>query len=163
VNLGIYAGAIMAGVAADNMRRVQIGGVIKPAALLTLDDLDQRSVAFRYASGLKASFISDLGGFDNTTAAQRELAQRASILGAMCEDAETQWLKGEPLDRNAYLATVNCQKRVLTEIGMERRQKDVTPALGQYLALKANSKYESEPLSSPSDDAGIADDPQDGE
>jgi len=121
---------------------VRASGVTKAVRLMTLDDLDQRSTACRYALGLKAGFISDLGGADNTTVAQRELAQRASILGAVLEDMETKWLSGEAVEFGQYSALVNCQRRVLADIGLERRQKDVTPALGQYLAIKANKEDE---------------------
>jgi hypothetical protein len=119
---------------------VRAEGVIKPVRLMTLDDLDRRSTTCRYALGLKDGFISDLGGVDNTTVAQRELAQRASILGAVIEDAETKWLRGDPVEFGQYCALVNCQRRVLADIGLERRQRDITPSLGQYLTVKKADK-----------------------
>jgi hypothetical protein len=114
--------------------------VTTPARLLTLDDLDRRSTACRYALALKDGFVSDLGGFDNTTVAQRELAQRASILGAMLEDTEVKWLRGDPIQLGEYCTLVYAQRRVLSDIGLERRQRDVTPALSQYLAVKVDKK-----------------------
>jgi hypothetical protein len=39
-----------------------------------------------------------------------------------------------------YCALVNCQRRVLADIGLERRQRDITPSLGQYLTVKKADK-----------------------
>ena len=79
-----------------------------------------------------------MGGEENTTRAQRELAQRASILGAVLEDMEIRWLRGEAVEFGQLCALVNCQRRVLADIGLERRQRDVTPSLSQYLTVKAD-------------------------
>jgi hypothetical protein len=112
---------------------------VKTVRFLTLDDLDRRTSASRYAVGLRDGLISDMGGDDVATNGQRELAQRAATLGAMCEDREAKWLKGEPVELAEYCTMVNAQRRVLADIGLERRAKNVTPDLSQYLVhVKAN-------------------------
>jgi hypothetical protein len=97
--------------------------------LLTLADLDSRTRAAKHALELRDGFLSDLGGADYASTAKRELAQRASILGAMLEDQEARWLRGDGTDLAEYCTLVNAQRRVLSDIGLERRQRDVTPPL----------------------------------
>ena len=114
------------------------GGV--KTRLLTLADLDSRTRACRHALDLRANFLSDLGGEDRTSVAQRELAQRASILGAMLEDVEARWLRGDTVELPEYATLVNAQRRVLSDVGLERRMRDTTPNLSSYLQLKAAEK-----------------------
>jgi hypothetical protein len=100
--------------------------------LLTLDALDHRTLAARFARDLLRAITSDLGGEEALTAAQRELAQRAALLGAMCGDYEARWLSGDPIPLTDLLASVNVQRRCLSALGMERKARDVT-SLGAIL------------------------------
>lgn len=100
--------------------------------LLTLSDLDRRTRAAQQALALRGSFLSDLGGEDRVSAAQRELAQRGAILGAMLEDQEARWLSGGSVDLGEYCTLVNAQRRILADIGLERVPRDVTN-LDSYL------------------------------
>ena len=86
----------------------------------------------------------DLGGADRLTTAQRQLVQRASFLAVQLEDFEVRYSLGESIEVGAYLATVNCQRRVLECIGLERRQRDVSPSLTAYLAEKADEAAEAD-------------------
>src|SRR4051812_31659349 len=106
--------------------------------LLTLNALDQRTSAARLARDLVSAITSDLGGQGAVTAAQRQLIQRAAILGAVCEDLETRWIAGDPLPAQEYLAGINTQRRCLMALGLERRARDVTLTLDQYLRSRAN-------------------------
>ena len=76
-------------------------------------------------------------GSDRATVAQQELAQRGAILGAMIEDQEARWLRGDGVDLAEYCTLVNAQRRVLADIGLERRARDVTPSLDGYLEAVA--------------------------
>ena len=101
--------------------------------LLTLKDLDSRTRATRQALALRDGFLSDLGGGDRASVAQQELAQRGAILGVMIEDQEARWLRGDGVELAEYCTLVNAQRRVLADIGLERRARDVTPSLHGYL------------------------------
>jgi hypothetical protein len=92
---------------------------------MSLGDLDRRTTAYRNAERLFADLLSDLGGEDHASTAQRELAHRASVLGAIIQDAEVRYLKGEPVDLNAHLASINSYRRVLATLGLERRARPV--------------------------------------
>jgi hypothetical protein len=100
--------------------------------LKTLEALDNRTYAARKAFDIMGALLSDLGGLENTSAAEQQLVQRASVLAARIEDAECRWLEGADINVNEHLAAVNCQRRVLEVLGLKRRARDVT-SLGEIL------------------------------
>ena len=55
----------------------------------------------------------------------------------MLEDQEARYLSGNGVDLGEYCTLVNAQRRVLSDIGLERRVRDVTPKLSDYLEAKA--------------------------
>jgi hypothetical protein len=97
----------------------------KLRGLRTLDDLDARTSGYRRARELISGIEADLGGADQLTTGQHQLAQRASMYGALIESYEVQWLESRVVDPNWFAAT-NAQRRVLRDLGLERRAKDVT-------------------------------------
>jgi hypothetical protein len=91
----------------------------KPASngklrLMTLHDLDGRTLASRRAKELITTIEDDLGG--DLTVSQRQLVQHAAILGAMIESLAARWLLGEPIDQNTYAMLINAQRRVLAAL-----------------------------------------------
>jgi hypothetical protein len=120
----------------------QPNGKTKPKAkrkflIKTFEDLDGRTRAVRAARDLHHGFLSDLGGADYVTTAQRELSQRAACLGAALEDLEAAMLGGDEISLSDYTTMVNAQRRVLSDIGLERRAHDITaraPSVEAYLA-----------------------------
>jgi hypothetical protein len=84
---------------------------------------------------LAASLESDLG--NDPTAGQKQLVQRAAVISAVCEDFETRFLLGEPFELPEYLVAANCLRRVLATLGLERKARDVTPSLTEYLTARA--------------------------
>lgn len=95
--------------------------------LRTIADLDGRTKAARRAHALIAELERDLGGRENLTTAQRELVQRAALIGAIVEDAEARWLAGGAANLGVYGMLVCRQRRCLEALGLERRARDVTP------------------------------------
>jgi hypothetical protein len=83
----------------------------KLRGLMTIDDLDGRTLAARRAKDLIAAIEDDMGG--DITVSQRQLIQHAAILGAMVEDLATRWLLGEKIDQANYALLINAQRRVL--------------------------------------------------
>ncbi len=82
--------------------------------LMTLHDLDGRTLASRRAKELIATIAEDMGG--DLTVPQRQLVQHAAILGAMIESLAARWLLGEPIDQNTYAMLINAQRRVLAAL-----------------------------------------------
>lgn len=105
--------------------------------LLTIAQLDGRTVAAKNVRSLIDAIEDDLGGADRLTAAERQVVKRAAVAGAMIEHIEAVWLTSNELDVAAYTALVNVQRRLLTTVGLQRRAKDVTPDLAKYIAAQA--------------------------
>lgn len=123
----------VASIPATNAADEQLGKV----RLLTLSDLDGRTRAAQAARRLHDDLISDMGGEHHVSAGQMELAQRAAVMGALIEDIEARWLRGEKIPLHDYLAATNAQRRVLVTIGLERRARTVTQDPLAYAAAKA--------------------------
>jgi hypothetical protein len=104
--------------------------------LKTIDHLDGRTVASKRAFELIAAIGRDLTGSDDSsqlTEGTKQLIQRAAILGAMIESNEAAWLGGDVVDLSNYFIALNTQRRILVTLGLERRCRDVSPNLEQYL------------------------------
>jgi hypothetical protein len=106
---------------------------------LSLADMDGRTRAAARCKELRQAFESDLGGADQLSTARAQLVQRAAILGAQCEDFETRFALGMPVELTDYFTAVNVQRRVLVTLGIERRARDVSPApsLSEYLRTRS--------------------------
>src|SRR5665213_3619823 len=94
--------------------------------LLSLDQLDGRTVACRRARELVSSIQADLGGSDQLSEGTRQLVRRAAVLGVFIENSEAAWLAGQEAALGDYLSAIDSQRRVLSTIGLERRARDVT-------------------------------------
>jgi hypothetical protein len=96
----------------------------RKAKLLTFDEIDGRTLAAKRARSIVLAIQSDVGM--DLSEAERQLAQRAAVLGAWLEDSETRWIAGQPFDASLYTTVVNCQRRVLETLGIKRVPRDVT-------------------------------------
>jgi hypothetical protein len=108
------------------------------ARLMTLRDADARRGPHRRVREFARRLASDLGGSEVLSIAQQQLIQRAAMLAALCEHTETCLLLGrEDISIPDYLAAISVQKRLLEALGLERRQRDVTPpSVADYLKHK---------------------------
>jgi hypothetical protein len=98
---------------------------------LTLQDLDGRTLSAQRARAIVAGIEADVGL--DLSEAEKQLAQRAGVLGAIAEDREARWIAGEPFVATAYCTIINTQRRVLETLGIKRQPRDVTPTLGDLL------------------------------
>ncbi|WP_189524093.1 hypothetical protein [Mesorhizobium sp. M8A.F.Ca.ET.165.01.1.1] len=110
------------------------------ARLRTLADLDRRTAAAKATFELRNSIASDLGGIDRLSAMQRELVDGAALLGAMIKDLGANYLSGDPVDLSEFMALTNAQRRLLADIGLERKAHDITPDIATFMATKAAEK-----------------------
>lgn len=99
---------------------------------LFVDQIDGRSVLARRYRDVLAQLSADLGG--DLTEAQMMIARRAATLAVWCEQAEAVMAGGGALDIAAFTTASNTLRRLVADLGLERRLKDVTPSLHQYLA-----------------------------
>jgi hypothetical protein len=107
--------------------------------LRTLGDMDARTAAYRRFKELVASYTSDLGG--DPTTGQQAIIQRAVSLQVWCEDAEAAYAITGELDIGQFTTATNAMRRLLADIGLERRAHDVTD-LAAYLAARRAAEQE---------------------
>jgi hypothetical protein len=108
------------------------------ARLVSLDQIDRRTKAAQLALETKDAIIADLGGPDQLSTLERLLAEHAALASAVVADSYTRWLRGEQIAL-AELATVsNTYMRAAMALGLNRRPKDVSKSIDQYLEDNTN-------------------------
>jgi len=111
----------------------------KPAGkvrLLSLDDVDGRTVAYRRCVDLISHIERDLGGVRQLSTAQQQLVRHAALTAAMLEDLGSRWLAGQPIDPSMYATLVNAARRGFEAIGLARVPREVD-TLSSYVAGKS--------------------------
>jgi hypothetical protein len=109
---------------------------------------DTNSAWARRLRDLNALLISDLGGNDACSEAEKALVRRAAMLTLQCELLEQRWaerINGAASDKSLliYQRTSSALRRILESLGLQRRPRDVTPPrLDQYLELKGRAQQE---------------------
>lgn len=101
-----------------------------------LPGVDGRSVWMRRLRDLIDLHVADLGGGDSVSAAERSIVRRAATLTVELERMEgTFALAGEaaPDALDLYQRTAGNLRRLLESVGLQRRARDITPDLSQYL------------------------------
>jgi hypothetical protein len=78
----------------------------------------------------------DLGG--DLTEAQRHLLARAATLAVWSEERETELATGGDFDAVQYATIANAMRRLLSDLGLHRVSRDVTPHLSDYIAGKVS-------------------------
>jgi hypothetical protein len=102
--------------------------------LLSVTDIDCRRVPVRKVRTIAARLIRDTG--NDPSEAQRQLIQRAAMLGALLENAEARLLLGQDVSFGDYLSAISVQKQLLLAIGTRRIPRDVS-LLTEYLAKQS--------------------------
>lgn len=97
--------------------------------------VDGRSQMARRYREITASIESDLGS--DLTEAQRQLVARAATLAIWCEAREAELANGAEFDAAGYATISNALRRLLADLGLERRARNVTPSLTEYLSARA--------------------------
>ncbi len=85
--------------------------------------LDLRTRSGKEAIRVRNELADDLGGWAEITCAQRELCQRAAILSVLLSASEANYLSGLPIDPGEYGSLINVQNRVLTRLGLKRKER----------------------------------------
>jgi hypothetical protein len=114
-----------------------------------LPGIDQRSAWVRRCKDVIAAHISDLGGADNTSAAERSIIRRAAVLTAQLEQLEARFALADGVasaeDLDLYQRSANSLRRLLEAVGIKRRPRDVTPpSVADYLKHKQQQHKEAE-------------------
>jgi len=101
-----------------------------------LPDVDGRSVVARRYRDIIGTVVSDQGGAEHLSEARLQLIRRFSAASVLAEQMEARLARGEEINIQEYSLLVSTMVRVAQRIGIERRARNVTPSLGQYLSNK---------------------------
>ena len=104
-----------------------------------LPDVDGRSVVARRYRDIIGAVVSDQGGAEHLSEARLQLIRRFSAASVLAEQMEARLARGEQINIQEYSLLVSTMVRVAQRIGIERRARNVTPSLGQYLSKKKAS------------------------
>jgi hypothetical protein len=110
-----------------------------------LPGVDGRSPWVRRCKDIIGAYLSDLGGEANTSTAERSLIRRAAVLTTELERLEMKFaLAGEANadEIDLYARTSGNLRRLLEAIGMQRRPRNLTPNLKDYLEGHLNEAAE---------------------
>lgn len=100
-----------------------------------LQGVDMRTHGGRRYKELCADLVHHLG--NDATAPQLTIIKRAAALSVWCEAADIEQANGGELDVSAYTTATNTLRRLLSDLGLERRARDITPRLSDYIASQA--------------------------
>lgn len=77
--------------------------------------------------------ISDIGGHEGLSEAQRQLARRCATISICCERMEGEAAAGDTIDLEVYGKLADRLGRAFQRLGIRRQSRDVTPTLSDYL------------------------------
>jgi hypothetical protein len=106
--------------------------------------IDGRSATARRYRDLYASIAQDQGGIERMSEARAQLIRRFAAASVMAEMMEAKLVGGENIDLQEYSQLSSTLVRLAQRIGIDRRARNITPTLAEYLEAKSN---EPEPAS----------------
>jgi hypothetical protein len=98
---------------------------------------DHRSSRMRRLKDLIGGHVADLGGRDLISEAEFCLVRRAAILTLELELLEAKFEANDGAkvqELECYQRVASSLRRLLESLGLQRRQRDVTPSLGEILS-----------------------------
>lgn len=103
-----------------------------------LPGVDGRTAMGRRLREIVGALVSDLGGDDAMTEAKLHIVRRVAVLAAQLEQIEADAANGvRAFDIGTYSTGANTLRRLLADLGLERRARDVTPNLDRYIRQTA--------------------------
>jgi hypothetical protein len=103
---------------------------------ILLAGIDTHTAAYREYRDVVSDLVEHLGSTPSVV--QRAICEEAAGLVVWCRRERLALLLGEEFNVGAYTTAANSLRRLLADIGQERRAKDITPTLEEYLEAKAN-------------------------
>lgn len=94
--------------------------------------IDGRTIQARRFQELYAQGVSDLGG--DLSMAQQGILRMAVAITVDCEMAQAALVAGAPFDVAKFSTASNAARRLYETLGIQRKARDVTPSLDDYLS-----------------------------
>jgi len=106
--------------------RITNGGELLPG-------IDGRSALARRFKDITAALVVDQGGGDRLSEARFQLVRRFAAAAVIAEQMESRLANGERINITEHAQLASTLVRIAQRIGINRRAKDITPALPDYL------------------------------
>lgn len=110
----------------NNRSRVTNGNDILPG-------VDGRSLIARRYRDIVAAIATDQGGADRLSEARLQLVRRFSAAAVLAEEMEAKLANGEQIDISQHALLCSSLVRLAQRIGIDRRARNITPSLSDYL------------------------------
>lgn len=102
-----------------------------------LAGIDGRSAIARRYRDIVTAILADQGGADQCSEARKQLIRRFAAAAVLAEQMEAALARGEQIDIAVHALLTSTLVRIAQRIGIDRRAKNVTPSLRDYLEAKA--------------------------
>jgi hypothetical protein len=109
-----------------------------------LAGVDQRSAVYRRYRDLIEAIVSDQGGVEECSESRKQLIRRFAACSVLAEQAEAKLAAGQEIDVATHALLTSSLVRVAQRIGIDRRQRNVTPTLETYLRSQYPDDAEAE-------------------
>jgi hypothetical protein len=110
----------------------------------TLAQVDGRLALARRFKDIINAIIIDAGGPDQCSESKVQLIRRFAAVAVIAEQMEAKLANGEQIDIAGHSLLVSTMTRIASRIGIDRRSRNVTPSLSDYLASKRDAEPEPE-------------------
>ena len=91
------------------------------------------SGSLRRFRGIANAVLADQGGASECSESRRQLIRRFSAACVLAEELEGRLARGEEIDVERHALLCSTLTRLAQRIGIDRRAKNITPSLGDYL------------------------------
>ena len=110
-----------------------------------LPDVDGRTLIYRRFRDIASQVALDQGGLDQLSEARLQLVRRFAATAVLAEQLEAALANGQEINVERHALLCSTMTRLAHRIGIDRRAKNVTPALRDYLEERATVVSEVEP------------------
>ncbi len=103
-----------------------------------LPGLDGRSASARRFRDLVNAFVADMGGLECCSEIRLGLVRRLAATTVQAEMLEARMVNGEAIDISQLCTLASTTVRLSQRLGLERKQRDVTPSLSDLIRADQN-------------------------
>lgn len=102
--------------------------VSRPGSKRFLQNVDMRSLRARQLKANYDLIVQDLGGIDNITLAQSEIARKCATMAVLAQEMEAAMVMNDKVnfDFDQYIIVARAQASLFRTLGIDRKQRDVT-------------------------------------
>ena len=101
-----------------------------------LPDIDGRGAVARRYRDIVSAILVDQGGVDQCCESRKQLVRRFAAAAVIAEQMEAKLARGEQINIAEHATLSSTLVRLAQRIGIDRRAKNITPTLADYLAAR---------------------------